>query len=136
MMTRIKRAKWIIRLSLLALLILFVSIIALLWPSQNNTTADEMLAMLKNLKANGTSFFEARGLVGVPDHGVLSPDLMGFYQWDFPEEALLSMKIRSVWLVVNPDNKLEHAEVRERTIEGAQLWTNRWDRLKRRLGLD
>jgi hypothetical protein len=134
-MTRIKRAEWIIRLSLVALLLVFFAAIVLFYSNTklgvSPSAARELVAQWQH---RGSQRGEELESVLGPPHKVQQTSKGKRISWLFEESSLQNLPLYGIMAEINQEDHVYGMAIGD-VIYG-DFWEYHWDRLKRRFGFD
>jgi hypothetical protein len=138
MMTRIRKAKLIIRLSLLALLILFVSVTCLLFFAKKQTispgAAKELVEQWQS--AGTSSGDELERVLGTPTEAKIT-NRGKKLSWIFDQDSFFDVRPFVVVVDVDHEDHVFSMITCDMIYAGCgELWKYRWERLKRSLGFN
>ena len=138
MMTRARRAKWIIRLSLLALLLFFASVFAILLHADKHAISPGVAKeLLQQWESGGSSSgSELVSLLGSPTEEKMT-SRGKHLAWLFDPESLFDSHQFGIVADIDHEDHVFAMMIGETIYAGGyELWKYRWYRLKKRLGLN
>jgi len=129
------RARWIIRLSLIALPVLFIGVFAFLLFIQKEGMSPRVASqLLQDWMLHGKEQGnDLEQVFGKPNRAGAGP-FATIKEWKFEEESFLTLKIFVIEAVTEEPNPIPNVRDGVLIYEGSKLWQHRWDRLKQRLG--